>query len=85
MTAEAARNTASVIDGIMNKVKGGSDLVVKTKEAFGEAVNSAAKDADLVMEIAAASNEQAQGVEHVNLAGVKMDKVVQQNAANAKE
>jgi len=69
----------------MKKVKGGSDLVAKTKEAFGEVANSAAKDANLVTEIAAASNEQAQGVEHVNMAVVKMDKVVEQNAANAKE
>ena len=36
-------------------------------------------------EIAAASNEQAQGIEQVNTAVAEMDKVVQQNAANAEE
>ena len=39
----------------------------------------------LVSEIAAASNEQAQGIEQINLAVSEMDKVVQQNAANAEE
>ena len=40
---------------------------------------------ELVSEIAAASNEQAEGIEQVNKAVVEMDKVVQQNAANAEE
>jgi methyl-accepting chemotaxis protein len=40
---------------------------------------------ELVAEIAAASNEQAQGIEQVNKAVTEMDKVVQQNAANAEE
>ena len=40
---------------------------------------------ELVGEIAAASNEQAQGIEQVNKAVSEMDKVVQQNAANAEE
>jgi methyl-accepting chemotaxis protein len=39
----------------------------------------------LVSEISASSREQAQGVEHVNIAVAEMDKVVQQNAANAEE
>jgi len=40
---------------------------------------------ELVAEIAAASNEQAQGIDQVNKAVAEMDKVVQQNAANAEE
>jgi methyl-accepting chemotaxis protein len=40
---------------------------------------------ELVSEIAAASNEQAQGIDQVNRAVGEMDKVVQQNAANAEE
>jgi methyl-accepting chemotaxis protein len=38
-----------------------------------------------VGEIAAASSEQAQGIEQVNLAVTEMDKVTQQNAATAEE
>jgi hypothetical protein len=40
---------------------------------------------ELVSETAAASNEQAQGIDQVNRAVGEMDKVVQQNAANAEE
>ena len=39
----------------------------------------------MVGEIAAASKEQAQGIEQVNTAVTEMDKVTQQNAANAAE
>jgi methyl-accepting chemotaxis protein len=40
---------------------------------------------ELVAEIAAASNEQAQGIEQVNRAVAEMNKVVQQTAAHAEE
>jgi methyl-accepting chemotaxis protein len=40
---------------------------------------------ELVSEISAASTEQAQGIEEVNTAVTEMDKVTQQNAANAEE
>ena len=43
------------------------------------------KVGELVSEISAASTEQAQGIEEVNTAVTEMDKVTQQNAANAEE
>lgn len=46
---------------------------------------SAAKAGELVGEIAAASNEQAQGIDQGNKAVGEMDKVTRQNAANAEE
>ncbi len=46
---------------------------------------SAEKMSGLVGEISAASNEQALGIEQINKAVSEMDKVVQQNAANAEE
>jgi methyl-accepting chemotaxis protein len=76
---------ASLIEGTVRKVKDGSVLVTRTNEAFGEVAKSAAKVGELVAEIAAASNEQAQGIDQVNKAVAEMDKVVQQNAANAEE
>ncbi len=45
----------------------------------------AKKIGELVGEIAAASREQAQGIEQVNKAVAEMDKVVQKNAASAEE
>ncbi|MBI9077316.1 MAG: methyl-accepting chemotaxis protein, partial [Desulfatibacillum sp.] len=83
--AEAAKNTANLIEGTVKKVADGSELVNKTNEAFGEVATSAGKVGELVGEIAAASNEQAQGIDQVNKAVAEMDKVTQQNAANAEE
>ena len=83
--ADAAKNTAGLIESTLNKVKDGSGFVTKTNEAFGRVAGSAPKVGELVSEIAAASNEQAQGIEQVNKAVSEMDKVVQQNAAGATE
>jgi len=83
--AEAAKNTAALIEGTVKKINQGSAIVNETSEAFGEVAASSKKVGDLVSEIAAASNEQAEGIEQVNKATVEMDKVVQQNAANAEE
>ena len=83
--AEAAKNTAGLIEGTVKKVKDGAEIVTKTNEAFTEVAQSAAKVGELVNEISAASNEQAKGIEQVNQGMGEMDKVTQQNAANAEE
>ena len=81
----AAKSTANLIEGTVKKVKDGAELTSTTNQAFTQVAESAAKVAGLVGEIAAASNEQAQGIEQVNKAMVEMDKVIQQNAASAEE
>jgi methyl-accepting chemotaxis protein len=83
--AEAAKNTSVLIEGIVRKIKEGSDIVEKTNGEFVEMSRSAGKSAELVGEISAASNEQAQGVSQISKAITDMDKVVQQNAATAEE
>ncbi len=83
--ADAAKNTAALIEGTVKKVKDGSELTASTNETFTQVAESANKVAELVGEIAAASNEQAQGIDQVNKAVSEMDKVTQQNAANAEE
>jgi len=83
--ADAARNTAALIESNMAKIKDGSGLVVQTGEAFSLVTTSTVKVKELVAEIAAASMEQAQGVDQINKAVVEMDKVVQSNAANSEE
>ena len=83
--AEAAKNTANLIEGTVKKVKAGAELVEKTDKEFREVAVSVERSSQLVGEISAASVEQAQGVEQVNKAVGEMDKVVQQNAANAEE
>jgi methyl-accepting chemotaxis protein len=83
--AEAAKNTANLIEGTVGKVKEGSDLVVKTAEAFSQVAGSTGKVKELVAEIAAASGEQAQGVDQINRAVTEMNNVTQQTVANASE
>jgi methyl-accepting chemotaxis protein len=83
--ADAAKNTAGLIEGTVKKVNDGGELVAKTNEAFGEVAKSTAKVGELVGEIAAASSEQAQGITQVNTAVTEVDKVTQQNAASAEE
>ena len=83
--ADAAKNTAGLIEDTVKKIKDGSGLVNATNDAFTEVAESASKVGELVGEIAAASNEQAQGIEQINTAVAQMDKVTQANAANAEE
>ncbi len=83
--AEAAKNTANLIEGTVKKVKNGSEIVAKTNEAFGKVAASSKKVSGLVGEIAAASQEQAQGIEQINKAVTEMDRIVQKNAASAEE
>ena len=83
--AEAAKNTSTLIEDSVKRIKEGSSLVETTNSAFDKVAQSSSKVADLVSEISAASTEQAQGIEQVNKAVSEMDQVVQQNAANAEE
>lgn len=83
--AEAAKNTAQLIEGTLEKVHGGTALVAKTGEAFAQVTSSASKVKDLVAEIDATSREQSQGADQISKAVAEMDSVVQQNAANAEE
>jgi len=83
--AEAARNTSTLIETTVKTVHEGAGLVESTNSEFGRVLTSATKVEQLVGEIAAASREQAMGIEQVNNAVAEMDKVIQQNAANAEE
>ena len=83
--AEAAKNTADLIEGTVKKIKEGSEIVQKTNTEFSEVQTSSARMGELVGEISAASAEQAQGIEQISKAVSEMDKVVQRNSASAEE
>ena len=83
--ADAAKNTAGLIDATVKKVKDGSAMVGQTNDAFRQVAESARKAEDLVGEIANTSGEQARGIEQVSTAVSEMGRVTQQNAANAEE
>ncbi len=83
--AEAAKNTAHLIQGANDKIKEASTLNDQVIEVLDKNTEIAKKVTELIGEIAAASNEQAQGIEQINKAIAEMDRVVQENAANAEE
>ncbi len=83
--ADAAKNTAGLIEATVKKVKEGSESVATTNQEFSEIALSVNKSGELVGEIAAASTEQAQGIQQINQAVSEMEKVVQQNSATAEE
>jgi methyl-accepting chemotaxis protein len=83
--AEAAKNSAQLIEDTVGKVDHGCEIVTKTNDAFKQVVENAGKVGELVSEIATASNEQAAGIGQINKAVAEVDRVVQQNAANAEE
>ncbi len=84
-SATAAKDTASLIEDAVKKASDGSGIADRAGKALEGIVKGVKKVTDLVAEIAAASNEQAQGVDQVNTAVTQMNNVTQQNAANAEE
>ncbi|CAN2040101.1 methyl-accepting chemotaxis protein [Candidatus Magnetomoraceae bacterium gMMP-15] len=82
-TAEAAKSTAGLIDGTVEKIADGSKLVKKTNKVFYEMVDNAAKVGELVSRIASASHEQSVEIENINTAVDEIDKTVNQTASNA--
>jgi len=84
-SAEAAKNTSALIEESVNNSRHGVEIANEVGKVLEEIVGSIGKTSGLVSEIAAASQEQAQGIQQVNTAVAQMDKVTQQNAANAEE
>jgi methyl-accepting chemotaxis protein len=84
-SAQAANETAQLIQDTIERVKKGSELNTELEESFTKVNESASQVAILVEQIAGASKDQSKGVSQINEAVNKMDTIVQQNAANAEE
>jgi len=84
-SADAAKNTADLIEATIKNINSGSDMVNATAEAFKIVEANATKVGSLVSEVAAASKEQTQGITQISKAMSEMDKVTQGNAATAEE
>ncbi|MCX7615014.1 MAG: methyl-accepting chemotaxis protein, partial [Clostridiales bacterium] len=61
-SANAAKETTTLIEGSMKKAEGGTKIANETAEALDKIVDGVAKAAALVGDIAVASNEQASGI-----------------------
>jgi methyl-accepting chemotaxis protein len=83
--AEAARNTSVLIENTLKNVKTGHEATRVTQEAFKENIEISKKIAVLIEEIAAASGEQARGIDQINNAVAEMDHATQSQAATAEE
>jgi len=84
-SADAAKNTSSLIENTIKAIQRGNESTQQTQNAFKDQMVVAGKIKDLVNEIAAATSEQSHGISQVNIAVAEMDKVTQRTAANAEE
>ena len=84
-SSQAAKDIKDLITNSSSQVQEGVELVNKAGASLGEIVESIKKVAQIVSDIAAASAEQATGLDQVNTALSQMDEVTQQNSALVEE
>lgn len=84
-SAEAAKNTSAMIEESVRNSNNGVEITNDVVRSLGEITTSVQKVNDLVEEINSACQEQAQGIDQINISMNQMDKVTQANAANAEE
>jgi len=84
-SSQAAKDIKDLITNSNGQVREGVDLVNRAGASLTEIVDSIKKVADIVSDIAAASAEQASGIDQVNKALAQMDEVTQQNSALVEE
>jgi len=77
-SAEAAKTTTALIGESQGNAQ-------KGVSAISDLLDQSRKVSQLAAEVSAASNEQAQGIDQVNIAVSQMNRVTQSNAANAEE
>jgi len=84
-SANAAKETTTLIEGSIKKVEDGTKIANETAIALNDIVDGVAKVAVLVDEIASASNEQATAITQVNQGIELVAQVTQTNSATAEE
>jgi methyl-accepting chemotaxis protein len=84
-SAEAAKSTTALIEESVNAGKNGAQIASNVVTVLTELGEFNTKVNAIVAEIAAASTDQAGGIEQITSAVKQMETVTQQNAANAEE
>ena len=84
-SAEAAKDTSTMIQDSMEKAELGSRIAGETAVSLTEIVSGINESTALIIEIAKSSEEQSQGISHVNSGIDQVANVVQQNSATAQE
>ena len=84
-SASAAKDIKKLIKDSGEKVEHGTKLVDESTETLNEIMQSVQTVTDKIAEIAAASNEQSEGIDGINKAVTQLDDVTQQNASLVEE
>ena len=84
-SAQAAKDTTAIIEANIQLSGNGVAVAGKVQDSLNEITLQSKKVSELMGEIAAASQEQVQGIEQVNISMSQVESVTQQNAANAEE
>jgi len=84
-SAEAAKNTNSLIEESSRNSEMGSHIVEQVTKSFLDMKEQFNKVKSIVNEISASSDEQSHGVSQISTGVNEMNRVTQQNAANAEE
>jgi len=84
-SAEAAKNTSQLIEESVENADQGVKITKVAADGLASIVESVKKTNDLISEIAAASKEQAVGIDQVSTAVQQMNKVTQDNASSSEE
>ena len=84
-SAKAASETAELIAGSVQKTQNGAEIANQTAASLENIFTGVSKVSDLAEEIAAASNEQAEGIAQINQGLGQIDQVIQHNTSTAEE
>jgi methyl-accepting chemotaxis protein len=84
-SAQAARDTAGLIEASIGKTEDGSRKVDQVAKAITAITSSVTQVKTLVDDVSAASRQQAQGIDQVSSAIAQMEKVTQSTAATAEQ
>jgi methyl-accepting chemotaxis protein len=84
-SAEAAQDTAELIDQSQSNATGGVTVTHEVSEVLKQIVDGISRVSELIELVTKASDEQSRGVGEINTAVGQLDSVTQSNAANAEE
>ncbi len=84
-SANAAKETTTMIEESMKKVEGGTKIANETSTALNTIVAAVEKAANLVSNIAIASNEQATAISQINQGIMQVSEVIQANSSTSQE
>ena len=84
-SAEAAQNTTALIEGTVEAVKNGSLIADETAKSLLEIVEDSTRTTEMMINIAEASEKQAQAANHIRETISEISSVVQINSATAEE